>query len=191
MSIAAQLARAQENLAVLQAKLDKAERREARQRADSLDRADNARQFTGREHMMQVQATARAYQSRADEALETWGLRARAPTLGEPLDDYRRDLLIQCKRQLPEDHELRRVQVRQLADDALPVFEQRILAECKASAMRPDSVPPGELRRVETVDGNGLKIVSWIGQRCFTDQFTQPGRRVRIRSPATDPGWFR
>jgi hypothetical protein len=191
MSIATQLARLEESHAQLQRQLARAEAREARQRADSLERADNARQLTGREHMIQVQATARAYQAKADSALEPWGIRAPAPVVGENLDDYRRRVAILCKRQLPDGHELRRVQIRQLPDNALPVFEDKIYAECKASAMRPDSVAPGELRRVETVDQNGLKIVNWIGQECFVKEFTQPGRKVRIRSPATDPGWFR
>jgi hypothetical protein len=191
MSTAALLARAQENLAALTRQLERAERREARARSDSLERASEARQLTSRENMLALEATARAYQSRCDDSVQPWGIRAPALVAGAPLDDYRRDLLILAKKRLPEDHELRRVQVRQLPDSALPVFEDKIYAVCKASAMRPDSVPPGELRRVEEVDRNGLKVIKWIGQRCFTDQFTQPGRSVRIRSPATDPGWFR
>jgi hypothetical protein len=37
-----------------------------------------------------------------------------------------------------------------------------------------------EMRRVEEVDGNGMKIVKWIGQRSFVHDFTIPGRRARI-----------
>jgi hypothetical protein len=38
------------------------------------------------------------------------------------------------------------------------------------------------MRRVEERDGNGLRIVKWIGQHCFTRDFTTPGRRARIRN---------
>ena len=45
-----------------------------------------------REQLLQVQASARVYQTRADEAFEPWGMRAPAPVLGEDPDDYRRKL---------------------------------------------------------------------------------------------------
>jgi hypothetical protein len=181
MSIAAQLQRAQENLAALSRQLERAERREARQRADSLDRADQARQLTSREHLMAVQSTARAYQARCDEAVLSWGLRAPAPVAGAPLDAYRRDLLILAKKQLPETDELRSIQVRQLAADALPVFEERIYSACKSAAYRGDTVPEGQLRQIVERDANGLQVTRFVGQHCFVKDFTVPGRRVRIR----------
>jgi hypothetical protein len=168
------------------------EQREERARADSLDRASTARQLTSREHLMQVQATARAYQARADTALDPWGIRAPSPVAGEPLDAYRRNLLILAKKQLPEDHELRRVTVRQLPSSALSPFEDQIYAACKDAAYRPDSVPPGNLRRVEEVDANGLKIVKFVGQECFVKEFTRPvarfvfAARRRIRGGFAD-----
>jgi hypothetical protein len=77
------------------------------------------------------------------------------------------------------------VQVRQLAADALTVMESQIYDACRKSAYQASSVPPGQLRKVEERDANGLKIVKFIGQRCFTDDFTIPGKKVRIR-PFTD-----
>ena len=180
-TIASALQRAQENLAALTQKLERAERRESRARADSIERADSARRLTGRENLMALQATARSFQSRADDALEPWGLRARAPVLGENLDTYRRDLLVQCKRQLPDSSELRQVQVRALPDSALPQFERMIYDGCKSAAHLPDSVPEGQLRRIEDVDRNGLKIIKWVGNHHFVKDFTIPGRKVRIR----------
>jgi len=47
-----------------------------------------------------------------------------------------------------------------------------------ATALCPDTVPVGQMRRVEQVDQNGLKIVSWIGQESFVKDMTRPGRRV-------------
>jgi hypothetical protein len=181
-------------MAVTQRALDRAEQREARARADSLGRASEARQLTSRENLMALQATARAYQARADASLDTWGIRAPGPVAGESLDDYRRNLLILAKKRLPEDHELRRITVRQLPSSALTVFEDQIYPACKQAAYRPDSVPVGELRQVEEVDANGLKIVKFVGQECFVKDPAygyRSGRKVRIRNPSTDPGWFR
>src|SRR6516225_8853950 len=50
-----------------------------------------------REQLLQVQASARVYQTRADEAFEPWGMRAPAPVLGEDPDDYRRKLMSLAK----------------------------------------------------------------------------------------------
>jgi hypothetical protein len=185
MSIASQIAQLEEQMVVTQRQLERAEARERRDRTASLARADNARQLTGREHLMQVHATARAYQAKADDSFQPWGIRAPAPVAGESLDTYRRELLIKAKKLLPDDHPLRSVQVRQLAADALTVMEPQIYDACHKAAYEADSVPPGQLRQIEERDANGLKIVKFIGQRCFTDQFTIPGKRVRIR-PFTD-----
>jgi hypothetical protein len=38
--------------------------------------------------------------------------------------------------------------------------------------LRPDSVLESQLRGAEERDSNGLKVISWIGARCFTDDFT-------------------
>jgi hypothetical protein len=107
----------------------------------------------------------------------------------QDVEDCRCADLIRIKKLLPEDHELRRLSIRKLPRDALDQFEPQLLTACRTSARRPDAVPAGELRRVEDVDGNGLRIVSWVGQRSFMHDFTRPGRRVtgfRVR-PSSIP----
>jgi hypothetical protein len=131
-----------------------------------------------REQLLQIQSAARVYQARADDAFSPWGFRAKEPTIGEDPDKYRRKLMIQAKNQLPDNHELRGITVNLLPTDALEAYEPQFFKACKESAYRPDSVPANELRRVEEVDGNGMKIVKWIGQRSFVHDFTREGRRV-------------
>jgi hypothetical protein len=77
-----------------------------------------------RDQLLQVQASARVYQARADAAFESWGMRAPAPVLGEDPDDYRRKLMILAKNQLPESHELRKITVKRIPNDALDNFEK-------------------------------------------------------------------
>jgi hypothetical protein len=143
-----------------------------------------------REHALRVHCSLRVIQERADDAFSPWDMRARGPTLGEDPDRYRRDLLIQAKKLLPGDNELRHVQVRQLPRDALGQFEDLIYPAAKAEAHNATSVSPGEVRKVVEVDGDGLKMIRWVGQRSFVDQFLQPGRYAKIRDPSQFPRVF-
>jgi len=131
-----------------------------------------------RDQLLQMQASARVYQERFDNALSPWDQRAPAPVLGEDIDVYRRNALLKMKRLLPDDHELRNIQIRKMPTDVLNVFEPQILQACKAEAYNASSVPPGEMRRVVEVDSNGMKIVKWIGQESFVKDMGRPGRRV-------------
>jgi hypothetical protein len=177
-TISQQYTKALESMAAMQAKLERLEANEAAARRDSRARADAARQLTTREHLMQRQATARTFQARCDNSLQPWGIRAPAMVAGEPLDDYRRRLLREAQKRLPESDQWRRSRVRDLPDDVLPHAEQQIYDGCRAAALRPDSAAPGEIRRVEERDSNGLVQVKWIGERSFVRDFATPGRRV-------------
>jgi hypothetical protein len=141
-----------------------------------------------RDQLLQMQASGRVYQERADNALAPWDIRAPAPVLGEDIGKYRRDLAVKLKRQLPENHKLRKIQYRRLDDAILTAFEPQLYQAVQAEAHNPSSVPPGEFRRVVKVDGNGSRMVEWIGQESFVKEFTRPGRRVT--SFHTDQGFI-
>jgi hypothetical protein len=105
-------------------------------------------------------------------------MRAPERTIGEPIDDYRRDLAVKAERLLPEGHKLREVQFRSLRNDAFDIFEPQLLSDCKSAAYQADSVPSGEMRCVEKIDTNGLKIKEWIGQISFVRDMMPASRRV-------------
>jgi hypothetical protein len=105
-------------------------------------------------------------------------MRAPERTFGKPIDDYRREQAVKAKRLLPEGHKLREVQFKQLRNDAFDIFEPQLLQDCKDAAYQADSVPSGEMRKVVEVDGNGNKIVKWIGQQSFVRDMMPPSRRV-------------
>jgi hypothetical protein len=130
------------------------------------------------DQLMQMQASGRVYQERADNVLQSWDMRAPAPTLGQDIASYRRDLAVKLKKQLPEGHELRKVQYRRLDDATLSAFEPQLYNAVQAEAYNPNTVPKGEYRRVTEIDSNGLKIVKYIGQESFVKELTRPGRRV-------------
>jgi hypothetical protein len=88
-------------------------------------------------------------------------------------------LCVKAKRQLPYDHQLRRVKLWDLSRAAFEALEPQVYTACRDAANRPDSVPVGEMRKIEVVNPqNGQKEVHFIGQESFVKQFTRPGRKV-------------
>ena len=135
-----------------------------------------------REQVLQQDAALRAFQQRADDALSTWGVRAPAPVFNDDPgygERYRRDLVYLAKKRLPEDHELRKFQVKHCPREVFEVVEPQIFAACKATGTSNDSVAPGTMRMVESRDPqNGQRIINFYGQESFVKEFTRPGRRV-------------
>ena len=132
-----------------------------------------------RDQLLQAQASARVYQARADSVFQEWGFRAPAPTIGQDPEDYRRDLAVMAKKQLPHGHKLREMKLWKLPRDVFEVFEPQVYAACKHAASRPDSVAPGEMREVVKIDPKtGHKEIHFIGSDSFVKDFSRPGRRV-------------
>jgi hypothetical protein len=114
--------------------------------------------------------SARVYQQRYDDAFSAWGMRAKAPTLGEDIDTYRRDLAVMGKKLLPENHDLRAVQYRGLRSDAFEVFEPQLLKAVSEAARRNDSVPDGTMRQIVEINpDNGQKMHRFLGTRSFVE----------------------
>jgi hypothetical protein len=124
---------------------------------------------------------ARKFQAYYDETLRKVGMRAPEPTLGQTVNDYRRETLRTLKRTfLPQVHDLYQVQFRELKADALGVLEPQLLDAVVVEANNPVHVPLGELRKVEELDEFGkLKTIRWVGQESFVKQMMRPGRRVK------------
>jgi hypothetical protein len=153
---------------VLHHRMAAAEERERQERRDAQHRADAAAHLRSRDHLLEVQATARAYQQRADSAFEPWNMRAPPLMAGESLIEYRRRLARLAQKQLPEDHQLRGFKISRLDDDIFAGFEPQFFAAAKEAGHRPDSAAPGELRMVEKVNpSNGQKFIEFFGTRSF------------------------
>lgn len=120
------------------------------------------------------------FQAYYDDALRKVGMRAPQPVLGQTVNDYRRETLRTLKKTfLPTDHKFYKVQMRGLPADILQGFEPQVLQAAVDEAYNPQNVPKGELRKIEEFDEYGkVKFIKWIGQQCFTTDFTRPGRRV-------------
>jgi hypothetical protein len=132
-----------------------------------------------RDQLLQMQASARVYQARADSVFQEWGFRAPAPSFGQDAQDYRRDLAVMAKKQLPYGHELRKIKLWNLPRDVFETLEPQVYNACREAASRPDSVPPGEMREVVKINPqNGHKEIHFLGRDSFVKDFTRPGRRV-------------
>jgi hypothetical protein len=121
--------------------------------------------------------SARVYQQRYDDAFSAWGVRAKAPTLGEDIDTYRRHLAVMGKKLLPENHDLRAVQFRSPRSDAFEVFEPQLLKAVSEAARRNDSVPDGTMREIVEQTPTG-KVIRFLSTRSFVHQFKAIPRRV-------------
>jgi hypothetical protein len=134
---------------------------------------------------------ARQFQAYYDETLRRVGTKAPQPSLGQSVNDYRRETLRTLKRTfLPEVHPLHQVNYRGLRTDALDVFEPQLLKACVDEANNPLHVPPGELKKIERMDEYGkVRCVEFVGQESFVKQMTRPGRRVvRFLAPSDSFG---
>jgi hypothetical protein len=134
---------------------------------------------------------ARRFQEFYDATLRKVGMRAPQPTLGQTVNDYRRETLRTLKRTfLPESHDLYAIQYRGLKADTLGIFEPQLLQAVEVEANNPAHVPPGELRKIEEYDEYGkVKTIRFVGQESFVKQMGRPGRLARIFNERTRE-WF-
>jgi hypothetical protein len=110
------------------------------------------------------------------------GLRIPAPVLGQVTYDYVREQMRTLKRTfLPQNHDLYRVNMRGLSNDAVQPMMETLIPACKVEAFNPLTVPRGEFREVVKTDANGLKTRNFVGQESFVVQMMRPGRRAKFR----------
>jgi hypothetical protein len=102
------------------------------------------------EQLQDQQRSARTYQENYDETLRQVGMRAPQPVIGQSPDDYRRETLRTMKKMfLPVSHELYKVNMRGLPDEALPAIEPQVLNAVITEANNPNNVPRGELKQLK------------------------------------------
>jgi hypothetical protein len=131
------------------------------------------------DQLLQMYASARVFRARFDSAFEPWGMRTESPVIGEDVNEYRRDLAVQGKRLLPENRKLRAVKYRSLKADVYEVLEPQLLKAVAEHGNRSDSVPfDAPLRQVTETRDNGTKLVKFLGQRHFVEDFKAIPRRV-------------
>jgi hypothetical protein len=129
--------------------------------------------------LLEQQQRLRVYQEAADNVFQPWGFSAPAPVLGEGGRDYQNRLALLAQNQLPDEHELRRLPISLMKDDAFEVMYPRFFQAAKKEVDNPDTVPPGEFRRVTQVNPeNGYKEIRFVGPRSFTHDFTRIRGRV-------------
>jgi hypothetical protein len=121
-------------------------------------------------------------QANWDPIYQKLGTRARAPVEGEDHWQYRADMAVQAKNNLPITHPLTgnlrlRSLARQRDKTAFLNFEKQCVA-VNAYAGSNDSAPEGGLREIVERDANGMEVRKFLGTRCFVADMGRPGRRV-------------
>jgi hypothetical protein len=125
-------------------------------------------------------------QQYADASFEVWGRRAPHPRSRETRIDYRARLCRDASAYLPPDHELKHVRVDDMSGKATGIFFERFMSAMQAAARDPDTVVPGELRRIERIAPTGHKVTTFVGRRTFIDDHHRDNRRVVGWGAATD-----
>jgi hypothetical protein len=146
-----------------------------------------------RDEMLRLQNAARIYQSRFDEAYQSWGMRAPAPARIDSVEDvydYRRRMAADAKLQLPRNGasaregdptfaELRRLKYTAMADDVYEKLEPLLLRAVAAAGKRNDSIPADSPpREIHERGPNGGHMIRFLGTRSFVHDFKAIPRRV-------------
>jgi len=129
---------------------------------------------------------------KVDDAFQVWGRAAPPMRADEDNPKYIRRIarIAQKKNYLAYNAKTKKVYFDRLAPDALPIFTAMLLDEIKQSVTRSDTVPEGTERQIFTRDDQtGMSTRSFVrpNGRCFTDEFTQPCRRVLSFSTPNGP----
>jgi hypothetical protein len=140
------------------------------------------------EQLERQQRVARQYQKLYDDTLRRVGMRAPEPTLGQSINDYRRETLRLMKKSFLQNHKLYDVNMRGLRGDALPVFETQVLAAVPAERFNPMNVPKGQIEEVKELDEYGAtRMTYFIGQDSFVKDMMPPSRRVKAFCKSVEP----
>ena len=89
-----------------------------------------------RQQIQQIEAANRIFQARADDALASYDVRAPLPLSNEAPGHYRRRVLNEVIQRLSENNKYSKIDAFNLADDALPPYENLIYPESKIDAFR-------------------------------------------------------
>lgn len=121
------------------------------------------------------------WQAEADSVFQLYNRRAPAPNPGERPGQFRRRLLDGLR---GCSATWRDKALDSLPDDAIDkIVWPQVLSEARAFGESNESVPPGEVRMVERMDG-GHKITEFKGSRHFVTEFAQRPRKAIFRSRA-------
>jgi hypothetical protein len=149
------------------------------ERIGSREQERNDRLEAERRYRRQManQAAMADLQSRADDALEPWGIRAPSPSAEDTRRSYRLRLLGLAARQLPPSDDLRGLDLGAVGSDVLDIFEPKIFRACKDAVHRVDTLAPGQEREIK-VEKDGRRFSSFVAERSFVVDMQPEARRV-------------
>jgi hypothetical protein len=165
-----------DSLTDLNSRIDRMAAREAQRRADSERAARQLHERQRYQRQQQNQAAMADLQSRADDALSPWSIRAPSPSAEDDERSYRLRLMKLAASQLPPEHELR-FSFGSLSDHALSVFEPRVLQACRDAVSDASTLPEGRMREVKE-DRDGRRFSSFVGAESFVKSMMPEARRV-------------
>jgi hypothetical protein len=167
-------------------RLARAESEDAAARADAIEAAKAKRARKEREQLATVSAENVDFQARCDGVLSKYGVAAPPAIAGETSIQYRRRLLDHVRARLPSQHQLYRMPLDDLDEEALPVFADSIISAAEAAVFDRASVPPGALLPRDISDPvTGMKVTGFVGES-YIKSMPKPSRKlIRLIDPTS------
>jgi hypothetical protein len=117
-----------------------------------------------------------AQQEKADEMLRMFNQSAPRAMEGETVQSYRKRMAAKLQSHAPN---MKDINLREATGSAFDLIEKQIYDEARREAVRPTTVPDGELREVKEMDATGRATSKFFGRpSSWMSQFSGGKKRV-------------
>jgi hypothetical protein len=114
----------------------------------------------------------------ADEALKPFKQFAPRYTEGETVDGYRKRLAGRVEQHAPS---LKDINLRESVGTAFNLIEKQIYDEARREAVRPTTIPDGEMREMRKFDDTGRPFIEWHGSpKAWMGDFANGAKRKLV-----------
>jgi hypothetical protein len=114
-------------------------------------------------------------QAKADDLLRMHNRSARRPLDGETTLSYRRSLASELQEVTPS---MKNINLREAVGTAFDLIEKQIYDEARREAVRPTTIPKGEMRELTKYDATGRPFLEFHGSpKAWLDEFSNGAKR--------------
>jgi hypothetical protein len=99
-------------------------------------------------------------QEKADETLRMFNQSAPRDMEGETVTSYRNRLATRVQQHAPS---MKDINLRDATGSAFDLLERQIYDEARREAVRPTTIPDGEMRELRKFDATGRPSIEWHG----------------------------
>jgi hypothetical protein len=110
-------------------------------------------------------------QEQADDVLRPFHKSAPRSVEGETENSYRKRLAARIQQHAPS---MQNINLRESTGSAFDLIEKQIYAEARREAVRPTTIPDGEMRELRKFDETGRSFIEWHGSpKAWMDDYSK------------------